>query len=417
MANEISLENLFNEMVESQGKRKVVSDSGTKPKVYYKTRISPILDYALGYHWYIRDAENNPVAEERPMGIAEGSQNLIYGAESSSKSTIMGQIAGNIARQFPLSQVYIFDIEKSWSLARTLELTKFSMRDVESKKLIIIDDKTTLDDFYDLIVTIYNYKRTHKNLFMYTSDCRDIDGTYLKTLQPTIVLVDSIAMFDRRVDFNTKDGEKTQSIIPTQTESARLAGDISRVWKTINPWLSETNIILLEINQKKDRIQMDIVPKAAEMHGMKQDEAMPGGKSPRFLANSLFFSSATGHCTVEKDGFDGFTVNIKVIKNRNNMGGGVVLPFINDPKNGGISYIRTTLEFCKSHGLITGTRKDKMSFVNDPDKTFFDLRKAPEEFKANRKLYKIMHEAVKPVLEEMFFSNYEPVVIDEEGDY
>ena len=78
------------------------------------------------------------------------------------------QIAGNIARSFPLSQVYIFDTERSWSLQRAMELGRFDIRDIDNHKLVIEDTKTTLEDFQDLMSTIYDYKRKHRDIFTYT---------------------------------------------------------------------------------------------------------------------------------------------------------------------------------------------------------------------------------------------------------
>ena len=104
------------------------------------------------------------------------------------------------------------------------------------------------------------------------------------------------------------------------------------------------------------------------------------------------------------------------VKNRNNLGAGKVIPLINDPKGGGISYVRSSLAFCKENGLLIGN-KNKMRFVNDPEKNYFSMMNAPTDFRLNRKLYTIMHSEMKPLLETMFLKKDETFAVEEEGEY
>ena len=149
---------------------------------------------------------------------------------------------------------------------------------------------------------------------------------------------------------------------------------------------------------------------------MKQNSTTPGGRMPRFLANIQIETSASGKVKEEEDGFNGFGVKVNVVKNRNNLGAGKVIPLINDPKGGGISYVRSSLAFCKENGLLIG-HKNKMRFVNDPEKNYFSMMNAPTDFRSNRKLYTIMHSEMKPLLETMFLKKDETFAVEEEGEY
>lgn len=413
---EYTLQGIYEDMVSTQ-KADILRSKTDDVKVYYKTKLTPIIDYALAYQYHSYDDDFNPIDEITVMGIREGSQTLIYGKESSSKSTMAMQIAGNIARSFPLSQVYIFDTERSWSLQRAMELGRFDIRDIDNHKLVIEDTKTTLEDFQDLMSTIYDYKRKHRDIFTYTSEIKDFKGNYIQTLQPTIVLLDSIASLTERVNYDTKAGEKAMTEIESQPDKTRFAGKITTVWKKILPWQEETNIILVSINQDKTKIGMDgPMFQGAEIMGMKQNSTTPGGRMPRFLANIQIETSASGKFKEEEDGFNGFGVKVNVVKNRNNLGAGKVIPLINDPKGGGISYVRSSLAFCKENGLLIGN-KNKMRFVNDPEKNYFSMMNAPTDFRLNRKLYTIMHSEMKPLLETMFLKKDETFAVEEEGEY
>jgi hypothetical protein len=85
---------------------------------------------------------------------------------------------------------------------------------------------------------------------------------------------------------------------------------------------------------------------------MKQDEAMPGGNAPLYLAQTVIKMVSCGKYTADKDGFDGFAIRIELIKSKTNRAGTSCV-VVYDAEYGFDRY-RTMYEFMKENGLIEG---------------------------------------------------------------
>ena len=82
--------------------------------------------------------------------------------------------------------------------------------------------------------------------------------------------------------------------ISSQTDRMRLTAEIGRFFNEVMAYLREANITLIAINQIKTNPQMGIVKSPAEILGLKQDETLPGGATPKFLAHVLLKFVAVG---------------------------------------------------------------------------------------------------------------------------
>lgn len=144
---------------------------------------------------------------------------------------------------------------------------------------------------------------------------------------------------------------------------------------------------------------------------------MPGGKTPVYLAHILLKSVAIGSekYTYEDDGFDGFGINVEIIKSRSNQAGQKV-KIIYD-KVRGVDPVRTCIAYAKDNGLIGGN-KNSMYFVNHKENKF-PLKTVNEFFMEHRELYKIMYEEILPSLKSKLSSVSEEQlqVVDELMDY
>jgi predicted transcriptional regulator len=97
----------------------------------------------------------------------------------------------------------------------------------------------------------------------------------------------------------------------------------------------------------------------------------------------------------EDEGFSGFKVKVEIIKSR--VSAALKnLSLIYD-KNSGIDMVRSTVDYAKEMGLVSGN-KNGYYFVTDKDEKF-TLMNMPQDFKNNPKLYKIMKDNVIPILE------------------
>jgi hypothetical protein len=177
----------------------------------------------------------------------------------------------------------------------------------------------------------------------------------------------------------------------------RLTGEIGRFFNEILPYLRTANITLIAINQIKTNPGMGIVKAPSEILYLKQDEALPGGKTPQFLAHILIKFVAVGSekYTLEDDGFDGFGVRLEIIKSRTNQAGQSV-PLIYD-KVRGIDSLRSSVNYAKEIGLLGGNRNGY--YIADNKENKFTLRGMHQEFRDNRELYNILYSNIIPSLE------------------
>lgn len=98
--------------------------------------------------------------------------------------------------------------------------------------------------------------------------------------------------------------------------------------------------------------------------------------------------------TLEDHGFDGFGINMEIIKSRTNQAGQKVHLIYDKVK--GIDPVRTCIEYAKEIGVIGGN-KNKTYFINEPDKKF-PMANVNEYFRENREMYKIMYDHILPEL-------------------
>ena len=205
--------------------------------------------------------------------------------------------------------------------------------------------------------------------------------------------------------------------IGTQTDRMRLTGEIGRFFNEILTQLRTYNIILIAINQIKVNPNMGIVKSPAEILYLDQDEALPGGRTPQFLAHILlkFIAVGSEKYTKEDEGFDGFGVKIKIIKSRTNQAGQIV-PMIYD-KVRGLDSLRSSVRYSKDIGLLNGNKNGY--YFEDDKEHKFTLKNMHQDYKENRELYTCLYSRIIPRLEEHLsvVSPEELEIVEEEFDY
>lgn len=378
---------------------------GKKADHYYEPNASivsyptgfPTLDYKLGYRVNVFD-EDGKIRESRPcLGITAGSFVMFIGKPSTSKTATAIKVAANIVRQFDCGTVIHYDFEQALNYTRIQSLTKFKISDME-EKYILRQEKCTLDDMKKAIVEIYREKTSHPEKYKYNAGVLNEFGEEIVMYQPTVMILDSIATITSKLEGNDKKTIEKMEAISSQTDATRMAGEISRFFKEIMAYLREANIILIGINQIKTKLSMNsFIPQPAEIIGLKQDEALPGGNAPSYLSHILlkFTSIGSKKYNEEDDGFNGFQTKVDIIKSR-------VSRSINNVNlvydmNSGIDMVRSTFEFCNDNGMIGGN-KNGYYFLSDPD-VKFTRKNMNADFRKNPNLYSIMHKNIIPMLD------------------
>lgn len=384
--------------------------------VTYKTGF-PQLDYYLGYKINVYDDCNNIIDSYPSIGIPGGSIVTFIGKPSTSKTTTAVQVAANIVREFENGFVIHYDLERAQNYSRIQNLAKFSMADLRAGKYILRQERNTVGDIKSSIVKIWKKKIDNPDIYKYNSGKKNEFGEDIIIYEPTVIILDSIATLSTGLNENDKKDLVKMEEVGSQTERMRITGEIGRFFNEILPYLREANIILICINQIKDKPQLGFCPEPSEILYLSQNESLPGGKSPQFNASVLlkFIAVGSAKYELEDDGFDGFGVKVMIIKSRGNQAGRFV-NLIYD-KLRGIDPIRSSIAFAKELGL-TGGNKNSFYF-NSHKEEKFSLKNVNQEFRERRHLFKIMFDNIRPVLESKLSmltpDELEPV--DEAMDY
>lgn len=379
---------------EQQGKNEDFFDSSTM-NICYKTGVAE-LDYRLGYMVNVF-SETGEIVEQYPaLGVTCGTNVMTIGKSGTAKTSMLLQWAANIVRPFPQGSIVHFDLEQAMTLARAMILTKFGIHDMKHRYLLKQSD-TSIEGIKRIIIKIWKEKRDHPEKYMYNTGKKNEFGEDIILYQPTVLLLDSIASMTVGLNPNDKSDYKKIEEVTSQTDRMRTTGEISRFYTDLLPILKEVNIIPMSVNHIKVNPQMGIVKSPSELLYLKQDESLPGGKTPPYLAHILLKSVAIGSekFNAEEHGFDGFGLWLEIIKARSNQAGQKV-HLIYD-KVRGIDPVRSNIAFAKDMGLIGGN-KNRTYFINNPDYKF-EMATVNDYFRENREMYKIMYDHIIPILQ------------------
>lgn len=406
---------LIEALRETSGKNNLFENNASV--ISYKTGF-PVLDYYLGYRVNVFDEKTNELTTSYPcIGITAGSYIEFIGKPSTSKTTTAVQVAANIVRKFDNGSVIHFDLEQAMNYTRIQTLTKFTISELNDGKYILRQEKNTLEDMKKTITKLSMEKENNKELYRYKTGKVNEFGEEIELYEPTVIILDSIASITNGLNMNVKkDVEKMQEI-GTQTDRMRLTGEIGRFFNEILPYLRTYNIILIAINQIKTNPNMGVVKSPAEILYLSQDEALPGGKTPQFLAHILIKFVAVGgeKYTYEEHGFDGFGVKLNIVKSRTNQAG-QTFPLIYD-KVRGMDSLRSSVHYAKEIGILGGNKNGY--YLNGDKEHKFTLKDMHKDFRENRELYKVLYGNIIPVLENRLstISPEEMPVVEEEYDY
>ena len=406
---------LIEELRNDQDKKENLFDINSAIDTY-KTGIAP-LDYALGYVIKVYNEDNVVDSEYNALGISGGCNIMWIGKSSTAKTSTALFAAANIVRPFQNGTIMHYDLEQAMNITRARAMTRFTMDEIKGGKYVLRQAETSVEKIKRSIIQLYKKKKDNPDKFMYRTGKKNEFGEEIVVYEPTVVLIDSIPSMSVELNENDKKDFKKLEEVTSQTDRMRLTGEIGRFYTDLLPYIKSVNIIIISINHIKVNPQMGIVKSPAELLYLKQDESLPGGKAPVYLSHILLKSVAVGSekYNLEDDGFDGFGINIEIIKSRSNQAGQKV-KIIYD-KVRGIDPVRTCIAYAKEEGLIGGN-KNATYFINDKDKKF-PMRTINEFFRENREMYKIMYDNILPSLKSKLsvVSEEDLDIVDDIMDY
>ena len=244
-------------------------------------------------------------------GIPDGSLVIGIGRSGCGKTTAFVQMAANIIRPFDNGCIFHDDIEGGITYQRRKVLTGFTDEELENK-YIIRNSGITAENFYARIKMIYDLKMENYDEYVYDTGYVDTIGNKIFKLQPTVYILDSLALL--------MPGQFTkEEQLSGQMSATAAAKTNSMSFKRIIPMLKEANIILFVINHITTKIEINpMMHTKGQLSFLKQGEELPGGRTVNYLAN-VFMRFDDNSKLKESEGFGitGNLVDITLVKSRN----------------------------------------------------------------------------------------------------
>ncbi len=282
------------------------------PSVAYPTGFLNF-DFMNGTVVHVNNNEKN--FSYYSVGIQDGCMVMLIGRSGCGKTTWAVQTACNIVRPFENGCVFHDDIEGGLTEYRKEILSGFTPEELQ-EKYISRNTGITAENFYERIKMIHDIKTKDKEKYSYNTGYLDPHGNPIYKLQPTVYILDSLAL-----------------LMPSQyTEEEELSGSMSATaaaktnsmsFKRIQQLVKGANIILMMVNHINKKIDINPMQRSkAQLSYLKQDETLPGGNTAIYLTNILIrFDDNSKLKEDEAFGVAGNLVDVSLVKSRNNRAG------------------------------------------------------------------------------------------------
>ena len=356
------------------------------PLIGYPTQLYP-LDYRNGYAVLVHDKNGKVVECWANTGIFGGTIVIVAGKPGTAKTAYCIQAAAEICRPYKNAEFHLFDIEGSSNISRVIDLIDYDFDEVKDK-FEYHDEIQYIEDMFDFIVNMAKIKLDNRDQFAAKFDRKDEFGRVREALVPTVIIIDSQPML------MTKDLEGMEGLAG-QTYDMRKARALSQFYRRLRPVIKKANITVMIINHVNFKAEINPFAKSqAQIMYMKQDEAMPGGNAPMYLAQTLLKFVSCGKYSVDKDGFDGFAIRAELIKSKTNKAGTSCV-IVYDAHYGFDKY-RTIYEMLKDGGYIEG-RNPYLYIKNFPE-IKFSSKNFRDECINNPELFRLAVKVMAPTL-------------------
>lgn len=267
------------------------------------------LDYKNGYRRTVKLSDGRIVKYDS-VGILDGTSNMFIGRSGCGKSTFVYQIGANIIRNFDHGLMFIDLLEGGMLDERGSALTGFS-REQYKAKVKVRNSGITIESVYLQIKAIHDVKLANEDKFRYDTGMVDDYGQPITKFQPTVYIIDSIPLL-----VSAKLSEEEQ--LSGQMSTTATAKALAQLFRRCNQLIKEANIIILSVNHITQKVEINAFKHTKSQTAfLKQDETIPGGVTPLYLANNVFRIDDSDKLTADKEfGIDGAHVIISNVKSR-----------------------------------------------------------------------------------------------------
>ena len=347
------------------------------------------------------ESDNNKF-EYYSVGIVDGSMNMVIGRSGCGKTTWCTQSAANIIRPFKTSCIFHDDIEGGIIKSRTEMLTKLNGEEL-SKRYITRNTGITAENFYERVKMIYDLKMEDRESYSYDTGLYDFEGNRVFKLEPTVYILDSLALL-------MPEKYTEEDDLSGQMSATAAAKTNAMIFKRVIPMLKSANIILFIINHINQKVDINPMMKSkSQVSYLKQSETLPGGNAPIYLSNNLIrFDDHTKLSATDGFGINGTLVDITLVKSRTS-GSGKSVTLVYD-QNKGFDEELSLLHLLKTHKRINGA--GAFLYIGDRSDHKFSQKKFKEKLRTTPEFRQIFMDEVKSVL--VGIINNSTIVNDEE---
>ena len=359
--------------------------------VQYPTGFYP-LDYKNGQRIHVQFSDGRKGSYDS-IGIVDGSINMFIGRSGCGKSTIAKQMAANIVAPFRYGLIFEDSVEGGIVSRRNEILTGFAPDELK-RRLKLRNSGVSIESIYTQIKAIHDAKLKDEEKYRYNTGLVDSLGNPIIKFQPTVYIVDSIAML--APEKLTQEEEMSGQM--STTASAKM---LAQLFRRITPMLKEANIIFFGINHITKKIEINsFVHTKSDNAYLKQDETLPGGVTPLYLANNIFRLDDGTKLTSDKDfGIDGCHVTVSLVKSRTAATGVSSAVDLIFNYNTGFDADLSMYMMLKNAGLVNGA--GAFLYFGDRSDKKFSQRQFKEKLNTDPEFVKIFVEECLA-----YFKNY-----------
>lgn len=373
------LSTMFREEVSKDKDLQMSSEATTD--VGYPTGFANF-DFMNGYIQTVENTEKGIHEQYYSTGVSNGSFIMVIGRSGCGKSTFCEQIAANIVRPFPKAMVFEDSSETlSMTWQRRELLTGYSGEELKNR-YIIRDSGITAENFYKRIKMIYNLKMENKDDFMYDTGRLDTFGNPIMMFEPTVYIMDSIALLMPEDILEKDELSGTMST----TAGAKV---VTQVFRGIIQMLKAANIILIAVNHILDDVSIGPMRKKPSLAYLKMGETLPRGKTIIYLANTIIrLDDVTKLKSDEKFKVPGSLVDVTLVKSRSARANQTTTLLFN--QNTGFDPVLSAFLFMQQKGRVHGAGVGL--YIDDHKEFKFSMGNFKEKMK-NEDFYNMFMDA------------------------
>lgn len=280
------------------------------------------------------------------VGIVDGSMVTVIGRSGCGKTTWIMQSASEIIKPYETSCIYHDDIEGGIVQSRKEQLMRLSGEEMK-KRYIPRNSGITAENFYERVKMIHDLKMEDRAAYEYDTGLYSSDGERIYKLEPTVYILDSLAML-----MPEKYAEETD--LSGQMAATAAAKTNSAIFKRIIPMLKAANIILFVVNHITEDVQINpMMHKQGQLSYLKQGETLGGGRVAVYVSNLLIrFDDHSKLKESEGFGIHGTMVTLTLLKSRTSSAGKSIVLVFDYAK--GFDRELSLFHLMKEKGLVNG---------------------------------------------------------------